>query len=219
MPRLVWDQAGQKFYETGVDHGVLYLPDAQGAYVNGVPWNGLTSVSETPSGAEANPQYADNIKYLNLFSAEEFGATVEAFTYPDEFAECDGSAEIAPGVFIGQQRRVPFGLSYRTFIGNDTNDLEHGYKIHIIYGGKAAPSERSHTTINESPEAMTMSWEISTSPVEVPGFKPAASLVIDSTKVSAADLAALEAILYGNGTEAARLPLPEEVITIVGTAV
>jgi hypothetical protein len=220
MAELTWDNIGDKIFETGIDKGVLYKQDSvTGAYDTGFAWNGLVSVNESPSGAEANKQYANNKVYANITSAEEFSASLEAFTYPDEFAECDGSAEIAPGIFIGQQRRVPFGLAYRTFIGNDTNDLEHGYKIHIIYGGKAAPSERSNTTINESPEAMTMSWEISTSPVEVPGFKPAASLVIDSTKVSAADLAALEAILYGAGLVEPRLPLPEEIIEIVGTTV
>lgn len=214
MSKLVWDQTGERLYETGVDRGVLYPQDATGAYPKGVAWNGLSSVSESPSGAESSPIYADNIKYLDLMSAEEFGATVEAYMYPDEFAECDGSKEIAPGVFAGQQNRVPFGLSYRTLIGNDTKNNDYGYKLHLIYGAKASPSEKSYQTVNDSPEAMTLSWEITTTPVAVEGFKPTAQLTIDSTKVDAAKLATLEAILYGDETNEARLPLPNEVATI-----
>lgn len=211
---LVWDQIGERIYETGVDRGVLYLADETGAYNSGYAWNGLTGITESPSGAEASPQYADNIKYLNLVSAEEFGATVEAFTYPDEFAVCDGSAEIAPGVTIGQQGRKPFGLSYRTLIGNDLKGTSHGYKIHLIYNALAAPSERAHTTMNDSPEALTFSWELSTTAVDVPGYKPTASLTVDTTNASAPDIAALEAILYGTAAEPPRLPLPGEVITL-----
>lgn len=218
MTALLWDQTGEKTYETGVDRGVLYIPDATGAYVFGYAWNGLTSVSESPSGAEATAQYADNIKYLNLVSAEEFGATVEAFTYPKEFGQCDGSASPAPGVFIGQQARKAFGLSYRTLIGNDVDGTSHGYKLHLIYGALAAPTEKAYNTVNDSPEAITFSWELSTTAVAVPGFKPTASLVIDSRTISATKLAELEAILYGTVGTDPRLPLPAEVITIVNGA-
>lgn len=215
VPTIKWDQTGERLYETGVDHGVLYIPDATGKYVDGVAWNGLTAITESPSGAEANPQYADNIKYLNLISVEEFGATVEAFTYPEEFEQCDGTAELAPGVTIGQQGRKTFGLSYRTRVGNDVDATDHGYKLHLIYGALAAPSEKAYATINDSPEAMTFSWELTTTPVDVPGKKPTASLTIDSTKADAGAMASIEAILYGD-TEAARLPLPEEVVTLLG---
>jgi len=215
MPKIVWDKTGERIYETGVDHGVLYPMGASGAYDKGVAWNGLISVTESPSGAEATPLYADNIKYLNLMSAEEFGATIEAYTYPDEFAMCDGSAEVATGVMIGQQARRAFGLCYRTAIGNDVNGNDHGYKLHLIYGALAAPSEKGYQTINDSPEAITFSWEVSTTPVEVPGFKPTASLTVDSTKVAAEKLAALEAILFGSEAEEARLPLPAEVIELL----
>jgi len=215
MPKIVWDKTGERIYETGVDHGVLYPMGASGAYDKGVAWNGLISVTESPSGAEATPLYADNIKYLNLMSAEEFGATIEAYTYPDEFAMCDGSAEVATGVMIGQQARRAFGLCYRTAIGNDVNGNDHGYKLHLIYGALAAPSEKGYQTINDSPEAITFSWEVSTTPVEVPGFKPTASLTVDSTKVAAEKLAALEAILFGSEAEEARLPLPDEVLSII----
>lgn len=224
MSKLVWDKTGERYYETGVKQGVLYVQDASGAYPKGVAWNGLTAVTESPSGAEANPLYADDIKYLNLISAEEFGATIEAYTYPDEFAECDGSAELAPGVSIGQQARKAFGLCYRTSLGNDVDGADHGYKIHLVYGALAAPSEKAYATINDSPEAITFSWEVTTTPVAVSGFKPTASLTIDSTKADAAKLAALEAILYGtdaNGdTEAteARLPLPDEVAELLKAA-
>lgn len=214
MSKLVWDEVGKRTYETGVKQGVLYPTQLSGAYSKGVAWNGLTAVTESPSGAEASPQYADDIKYLNLISAEEFGATIEAFTYPDEFAVCDGSIEMEPGVSIGQQSRKPFGLSYRTALGNDTDGVDHGYKLHLIYGALAAPSEKAYATINDSPEAITFSWEVTTTPVTVAGFKPTASLTIDSTKVDPAKLAALELILYGNTGVDPRLPLPNEVSTI-----
>lgn len=218
MSKLVWDKTGERLYETGVDRGVLYV-QSNGTYPKGVAWNGLTAVTESPSGAEATPLYADNIKYLNLMSAEEFGCTIEAYTYPEEFAECDGSAELAAGVTIGQQARKPFGLSYRTKIGNDAAGNEFGYKLHLIYGGLAAPSEKAYASINESPEAITFSWEVSTTPVSVDGHSPTASITIDSTKVEPTKLAALEEILYGKdgdagvGTEP-RLPLPSEIATI-----
>lgn len=217
MARLLWDKSGEHFYETGVDHGVLYPQAAEGGYPKGVVWNGLTSITESPSGAEATALYADNIKYLNLTSAEEFACTVEAYTYPPEFELCDGSAEIAPGVVIGQQTRTTFGLCYRTKLGNDIQSDAYGYKIHIIYGGKATPSERAYSTINDSPEAITFSWEVNTTPVAVTGFKPTANLIIDSTKVDAEKLKALEDVLYGSETEDARLPLPDEVVQIIGT--
>lgn len=218
MSRIVWDRAGEHIYETGVDHGVLYPTKVGGGgYDRGVAWNGLTSVSESPSGAESTGQYADNIKYLNLVAAEEFGATVEAFTYPPEFGVCDGSAMPVRGVMIGQQTRRPFGLSYRTLVGNDLEGTEYGYKIHLIYGATAAPSQRAYGTVNDSPEAITFSWEVNTTPVEVPGYKPTASLVIDSTMVSPAAMAKLEDIIYGTATEEPRLPMPEEVIALVGS--
>jgi hypothetical protein len=216
---LTWDEVGERRYETGVDRGVLYLPDNTGAYIEGYAWNGLTTVTESPSGAESNPQYADNIKYLNLVSAEEFGATIEAFTYPDEFGQCDGTAEPQPGIYIGQQGRRSFGLAYRTRIGNDLDGTDHGYRLHLVYGALAAPSEKAYATINDSPEAITFSWEVTTTPVSVDGFKPTALLTIDSTKVAADDLAALEEILYGTESDDARLPLPDEVIGLVGTGV
>ena len=218
MSKLVWDKTGERLYETGVDRGVLYV-QSNGTYPKGVAWNGLTAVTESPSGAEATPLYADNIKYLNLMSAEEFGCTIEAYTYPEEFAECDGSAELAAGVTIGQQARKPFGLSYRTKIGNDAAGNEFGYKLHLIYGGLAAPSEKAYASINESPEAITFSWEVSTTPVSVDGHSPTASITIDSTKVEEPKLKALEEILYGkdgdsgSGTEP-RLPLPSEIATL-----
>lgn len=217
MARLVWDQTGQKTYETGVKQGVLYPQGEGGAYPKGYAWNGLTGVTESPSGAESNPLYADDIKYLNLISAEEFGATIEAYTYPDEFAECDGSAEIAPGVSVGQQTRKPFGMSYKTTFGNDVDGNEHGYKLHLIYGALATPSEKAYATINDSPEAITFSWEVTTTPVAVEGLKPTASLTIDSTKVDKTKLTALEDILYGKGETEARLPLPNEVAELMKT--
>lgn len=211
MAKLVWDQSGQRFYETGVKMGVLYVQNEDGTYPKGVAWNGLTAVNETPSGAEATPLYADDIKYLNLRSAEDFGATIEAYTYPEEFEKCDGSAELAPGVKIGQQARNAFGLCYRTVVGNDIAGNDFGYKLHIIYGATAAPSEKSYSTINDSPEAITFSWEVNCTPVEIDGFKPTASLIIDSTKVDAGKLAALEAKLYGGESSEAMLPLPAEI--------
>ena len=215
MSKLVWDKAGERFYETGVNKGVLY-PLSAGAYNKGVAWNGLTAVTESPSGAEATPLYADNIKYLNLMSAEEFGATIEAYTYPDEFAECNGEATLATGVAIGQQTRKTFGMCYQTKVGSDT-DADLGYKIHIIYGALAAPSEKAYATINDSPEAITFSWEITTTPVEVTGMKPTAYVTIDSTKAEAGKLAELEAILYGSESEEARLPLPDEIAQLMGS--
>lgn len=217
MAKLVWDQTGERLYETGVRNGVLYVQDDKGAYPAGVAWNGLTAVTESPSGAEATALYADDIKYLNLFSAEEFGATVEAYTYPDEFALCDGSAQLAEGVMIGQQPRKTFGLCYRTTLGNDVAGNDFGYKLHIIYGATASPSEKAYATINDSPEAITFSWELTTTPVTVSGFKPTATVVIDSTKVDKDKLAALEDILYGGADTEARLPLPDEIVTLMGT--
>ena len=211
MAKIVWDQSGQRLYETGVKMGVLYVQDSSGTYPKGVAWNGLTAVNESPSGAEATPLYADDIKYLNLRSAEDFGATIEAYTYPEEFEKCDGSAELAPGVKIGQQARNAFGLCYRTVVGNDIAGNDFGYKLHIIYGATAAPSEKSYSTINDSPEAITFSWEVNCTPVEIDGFKPTASLIIDSTKVDAEKLAALEAKLYGGESSEAMLPLPSEI--------
>lgn len=222
MAKLKWDQTGEKLYETGVKNGVLYVftkdENGTGTYGNGVAWNGLTAVTESPSGAEATPLYADDIKYLNLMSNEEFGATIEAYMYPEEFAQCDGSAAIATGVYIGQQTRKTFGLCYKTTIGNDVDNNDYGYKIHIIYGCLAAPSEKAYATINDSPEAITFSWEVTTTPVEVEGFKPTASVTIDSTKVPAEKLAALEAKLYGDESTEPTLPLPSEIITLVGEA-
>lgn len=219
MPKLVWDKTGERFYETGVSQGVLYpLNTESSAYDKGVAWNGLSAVTESPSGAEANAVYADNTKYLSLMSAEEFGATIEAYTYPDEFAQCDGSAEIANGVTIGQQSRKTFGLCYKTVLGNDVDGDDHGYKLHIIYGAMASPSEKGYTTINDSPEAIAFSWEITTTPVTVNGFKPTASLVIDSTKADPTKLAELEKILYGSDEPTSatpRLPLPDEIATLM----
>ena len=216
MSKIVWDQVGDRLYETGVKNGVLY-PQTNGTYPLGVAWNGLTAVTESPSGAEPTPLYADDIKYLNLMSNEELGGTIEAYTYPDEFAECDGSAELGDGVFIGQQTRKLFGLCYRTVLGNDTELDNHGYKLHIVYGCLASPSEKSYSTINDSPEPITMSWEFSTTPVEVTGHKPTASITIDSTKANKEKLAALEAILYGSESEEPRLPLPDEIKTLMST--
>lgn len=216
MPRLKWDQTGERFYETGVKMGVLY-PMEGGKYPTGVAWNGLTAVTESPSGAEATALYADDIKYLELRSTEEFGATVEAYTYPDEFKECDGSATIGKGVTIGQQPRKTFGLCYRTILGNDTENESHGYKLHLVYGATASPSEKNYQTVNDSPDAITFSWELSTTPVNVTGYKPTASLEIDSTTVDETKLAAIEKILYGDDTETARLPLPDEILEILST--
>lgn len=212
---LVWDQTGEKFYETGVKNGVLYVQHTDGSYPKGVAWNGLTAVTESPSGAEKTPLYADDTKYLNLMSAEEFGATIEAYTYPDEFAQCDGSAEIADGVTIGQQARKTFGMAYKTTLGNDVSNNDYGYKLHIIYGALASPSEKGYSTINDSPEAITFSWEVTTTPVNVTGKKPTASLVIDSTKANPEKLAALEKILFGSTEADARLPLPDEIAELM----
>lgn len=216
--KLKWDQSGERLYETGVDRGVVY-PQVSGAYPAGAAWNGLTNVTLSPSGAEASPLYANNHKYLNLMSVEELGGTIEAYTYPDEFAECNGLAELAPGVRIGQQTRKTFGFCFRTLIGNDEAGTDYGYKITLVYGCLAAPSEQANATVNDSPEAKTMSWEFSTTPVEVTGFKPTASIEIDSTTVAKEKLEALEAVLYGSGDTEARLPLPSEVVEIIGTAV
>jgi hypothetical protein len=218
MSRLVWDQSGERIYETGVKQGVLYVQDSTGAYPNGVAWNGLTAVTESPSGAEATALYADDIKYLNLISNEEFGATIEAYTYPDEFAACDGSASLADGVSIGQQKRSAFGLCYKTTVGNDVAGSDYGYKLHIIYGAMAAPSEKAYATINDSPEAITFSWEVTTTPVAVEGFKPTACITIDSTKADKAKLAELENILYGSEDTEARLPLPAEIKSTMSEA-
>ena len=217
MSKIVWDQTGERLYETGVKQGVLYIP-TNGIYSKGVAWNGLTAVTESPSGAEATALYADDIKYLNLMSNEEFGCTIEAYTYPEEWAACDGSASLAAGVTIGQQVRKTFGLSYRTTIGNDVDGADYGYKLHLVYGGLAAPSEKAYATINDSPEAITFSWEVSTTPVNVTGYKPTSHIEIDSTKADKAALAALEAILYGSESEEARLPLPDEIATLMAAA-
>jgi hypothetical protein len=224
MTRVLWDQVGEKVYETGVDRGVLYIPDNTGDYVNGYAWNGLTAVTESPSGAESNKQYADNTVYLNLKSAEEFGGTVEAFTYPEEFGQCDGTAAPTPGVRIGQQVRKTFGLSYRTLIGNDLEGTEYGYKIHLIYGADAAPSERAYGTVNDSPEAITFSWEIMTTPVPVgtingTEYKPTSYIEIDSTEVDGTALGQLEDLLYGTGGTDPSLPTPAEVVALFAGAV
>ena len=218
MAKLTWDDTGKRLYETGVKQGVLYLLDENGAYKNAVAWNGLTAVTESPSGAEPTALYADDIKYLSLMSAEEFGATIEAYTYPEEFGQCDGSASLATGVYIGQQARKTFGMCYKTTLGNDVEGNDYGYKLHIIYGAKAAPSEKAYATINDSPEAITFSWEVTTTPVNVAGFKPTATIVIDSTKADPTCLAALEAKLYGETATEAMLPLPDEVKTIMTPA-
>ena len=215
MAKIVWDESGKRIYETGVRKGVLYLQDAQGAYSKGVAWNGLTAVTESPSGAEPTALYADDIKYLELFSAEEFGATIEAYTYPAEFEKCDGSASLGTGVTIGQQDRATFGLCYRTVLGNDVKGSEFGYKLHLIYGAKAKPSEKGYQTINDSPEAITFSWEISTTPVNVSGFKPTACVTIDSTKIEPDKLAQIETLLYGGDSTEAKLPLPDEIAGII----
>lgn len=217
MAKIKWDQEGQKTYETGVKNGVLYVIDDDGNYSNGVAWNGLTNVNESPSGAEESPYYADDVKYLSLTSAEEFGASVEAYTYPEEFEPCDGSAEIVPGVTVGQQTRKKFGLCYRTTFGNDTKGNEYGYKLHLVYGAQAAPSERGYSTINDSPEPITFSWELTTTPVSIKGFKPASILKIDSTKISPQNLEKIEKILYGTEDTDPRLPLPNEIIDLLGS--
>lgn len=219
--QIKWDESGEHIFETGIDHGVVYPVDSNGQYSKGYAWNGISAVTESPSGAEPTAIWADNIKYLNLYSGEEFGATLEAYTYPDAFAECDGSAEIAQGVYAGQQSRKAFGLCYRTRVGNELQGDQLGYKYHLIYGAKASPSERNYNTVNDSPEAQAMSWEISTTPINLTGFKPTSLITIDSRKTDAAKLATLEQILFGtpagDGTQAvdARLPLPDEVMSIL----
>lgn len=218
MSKLIWDNTGERYYETGVKNGVLYLLGTGGAYDKGVAWNGLTAVTESPSGAEATPLYADDIKYLNLVAAEEFGGTIEAYTYPDEFAQCDGSASLLQGVSIGQQARKTFGFCYRTTLGNDTEGTEYGYKLHLVYGALASPSEKAYATINDSPEAITFSWEFTTTPVAVEGFKPTACVTIDSTKVTEGSMAKLEKVLYGDADTEARLPLPDELKTIMAAS-
>lgn len=217
MAAITWDATGERLFETGVDHGVLYPISSSGTYDNGVAWNGLSAITESPSGAEATAIWADNIKYVNLLSAEEFGATVEAYTYPDEFAICDGTAELVDGVIVGQQARKVFGLCYRTKIGNDVDGNDHGYKLHIIYGAQASPSEKAYSTINDSPEAISFSWELTTTPVNVTGMNATSYLVIDSTKCDAEKLTALEKILYGSAEPdtAPRLPLPDEIKTLM----
>ena len=219
MSRITWDNTGERYYETGVKMGVLYPIQTGGVYTKGVAWNGLTAVTESPSGAEATALYADDFKYLNLMSNEEFGATIEAYTYPDEFAECDGSAALSTGVMIGQQKRKAFGLCYRTTLGNDVDGSDYGYKLHLVYGCLAAPSEKAYATINDSPEAITFSWEVSTTPVNVTGYKPTSQITIDSTKVDETKLKSLEDILYGKDGEGPaatepKLPLPDEVAAI-----
>lgn len=218
MPRLEWDKVGERLYETGVDQGVLYVQDETGAYPEGVAWIGLRSVSESPSGAEPSPLYADNIKYLNLLSNEEFAATIGAYYSPEEFDACDGTATLTKGVTVGQQKRKTFGLCYRTKIGNDIDGDEHGYKIKIIYGALAKPSQKEYQSVNNDPSAVELSWEVSTTPVKVTGMKPTATLEIDSTKIEPAKLKALEDVLYGTGENKARLPLPDEIKTLVGVA-
>lgn len=214
MAKIVWDEIGKRYYETGVSQGVLYVQDTTGNYPTGVAWNGLITVNESPSGAEPTPLYADDIKYLNLMSAEEFGASIEAYTYPEEFALCDGTQELATGIIVGQQTRKPFGLCYKTRVGNDTDGVDHGYKLHLIYGALASPSQKSYSTINDNPDAITFSWDVKTTPVAVTGMKPTATIVIDSTKVEAANLEALENILFGDAEGEARLPLPDEILQI-----
>ena len=218
MAELKWDNPGERYYETGVKNCILYVQDAEGNYPKGVAWNGITAITESPSGAESTPLYADDTKYLNLISNEEFGATIEAYTYPDEFAECDGTAELAEGIKLGQQPRKQFGLCYLTTLGNDLKKNDYGYKLHLVYGCTAAPSEKGYATINDSPEAITFSWEVSTTPVDVPGFKPTAHIEIDSTKVKPEDLAKIKAKLWGSATEEATLPLPNEIKTLITAA-
>lgn len=215
MARLTWDTAGQRYYETGVKRGVLYIQNSNGTYGNGVAWNGIIAISESPSGAEASPIYADDIKYLNLYSTEEFAASLEAYSSPASFAECDGTSSPVAGMFVGQQARKSFGICYRTSVGNDIDGDSYGYKLHFIYGCKASPSEKSYQTVNDSPEAMSFSWEITTTPVDVAGLKPTATVVVDSTQCNATCLAALEDIIYGTSGTEPRLPLPDEIKTIL----
>lgn len=218
MPgRIEWDKTGERFYETGTDRGVLYVQDDKGTYPKGVVWNGLTAVTESPGGAEATDLWADNIKYASIRSAETFGGTIESYIYPEEFMECDGQKEAVKGVYVGQQNRKSFGLCYRTLVGNDTNtDSDDGYKLHLVYGADASPSEKAYQTVNDSPEAISLSWEFSTTPVNVTGMKPTSLIVVDSLKVAKDKLTALEDVLYGSESNEARLPLPDEVLTILG---
>lgn len=218
MPKLVWDETGKRLYETGVSKGVLYVQGDDGTYGNGVAWNGLTAVNESPSGAESTPLYADDIKYLELTSTEEYGASIEAYTYPEEFEQCDGSAELGAGVTIGQQPRKAFGFCYRTLIGNDVKNNDYGYKLHIVYGAKAAPSEKAYQTVNDSPEAITFSWELTTTPVNVAGHKPTACVTIDSTKIEPAKLTSIEEALYGSDSAEPKLLLPDEIAAIIKAA-
>lgn len=218
MSKLQWDQVGERRYETGVDHAVLYPMGTGGTYDKGVAWSGMTAINENPSGGEANPFYADNIKYLNLMSAEDYGFGIEAYTYPDEWEACDGSAELVPGVTVGQQTRKVFGLSYRTLIGNDVDGQDHGYKLHLVYGAQASPSQRNHNTVNDSPEPTSMSWDATTTPVEIPGAKPAAHMIIDSTKTDKEKMAKLEEILYGSEENEPRLPMPAEIVELMKAA-
>ena len=215
MAKIVWDESGKRTYETGVRNGVLYLQNESGVYDKGVAWNGLTAVTESPSGAEPTALYADDIKYLELFSAEEFGATIEAYTYPEEFEACDGSASLGTGVTIGQQDRKAFGICYRTVVGNDVKGNEHGYKLHLVYGAKAKPSEKAYATVNDSPEAVTFSWEVTTTPVNVAGFKPTATVTIDSTKIQPDKLKAIEDKLYGTQDQEPALLMPDEIKQII----
>ena len=215
MAKLVFNNVGERLFETGVKNGVLYVMGEDGAYENGVVWNGLTAVTESPSGAETTPLYADDVKYVVIYAAEEFGATVEAYTYPEEFEECDGSASIFEGITIGQQTRKSFGMCYKTSVGNDVQGQDFGYKIHIIYGAKAAPSEKSYSTINDSPEAVTFSWELSTVPVPVEGFNPTATMVIDSTRVPKEKMTLIENKLYGTESDEPTLPLPNEILSLL----
>lgn len=219
MANLVWDQTGERLFETGVDRGVLYVRDSEGNYPQGVVWNGLTTVTESPTGAEATPQYADNIKYLNLISNEEFEGTIEAFTYPEEFGACDGTASPSRGVFVGQQRRSTFGFSYRTRVGNDVEGDDLGYKLHLVWGALASPSEKAYATVNDTPEAINFSWSVTTTGVPVEGFRPVSTITIDSTTVDPTELAALEEILYGSATEEASLPLPGDVLALFSGSV
>lgn len=216
--KLVWDQTGERYYETGVKNCALYVQSSDGSYPKGVAWNGVTGITESPSGAEQTALYADDIKYLSLMSAEEFGATIEAYMYPDEFGECDGSAELAKGAYIGQQARKTFGLVYKTTLGNDVDGNDKGYKLHLVYGALSSPSEKGFTSINDSPEAIIFSWEITTTPVTVTGHKPTAIVTIDSTKADPTKLAALETILFGSENADARLPLPDEIATTLAAA-
>ena len=218
MSKLTWDNTGERLFETGVKNGVLYPIQADGKYTKGVAWNGLITVTESPSGAEATALYADDIKYVNLLSNEEFGATIEAYTYPDEFAECDGSGTLAEGVTVGQQKRKVFGLCYKTTIGNDVDGNDHGYKLHLVYGCLAAPSEKAYSTINDNPDAITFSWEVTTTPVNVTGFKPTSQITIDSTKVDQAKLTKIEDLLYGTAEKEPSLPLPDELAAVLTAA-